>query len=112
MPTRTNSCACGNYHEPDTRKEASFINQDYNSDRPMFDAVCAECGADTQVPFQPSADRPVYCRDCFRKRRDSRGGSGRKMYDATCATCGAPTQVPFEPAAGRPVYCREHYQRS
>ncbi|MCX6746193.1 MAG: hypothetical protein NTX00_04240 [Candidatus Parcubacteria bacterium] len=33
---------------------------------------CAECGIDiTQLPFQPSADRPVYCRDCNRKRRQS-----------------------------------------
>ena len=35
--------------------------------REMFQAVCAECGADTEVPFRPSGNRPVYCRDCFRK---------------------------------------------
>ncbi len=33
--------------------------------REMHDAVCAACGAETQVPFRPSGDRPVYCRDCF-----------------------------------------------
>lgn len=33
--------------------------------REMFDATCAACGAKTQVPFRPSQDRPVYCRDCF-----------------------------------------------
>lgn len=37
--------------------------------REMFDAVCAECGIDTKVPFQPKDDRPVYCSDCFAKRR-------------------------------------------
>jgi CxxC-x17-CxxC domain-containing protein len=26
----------------------------------MFPAVCAECGIDTQVPFEPREDRPVY----------------------------------------------------
>ena len=31
-------------------------------------AVCAECGAQTTVPFKPSSGRPVYCRDCFRSR--------------------------------------------
>ncbi len=44
------------------------------ADRPprqMFDAVCADCGQPTQVPFQPRGDRPVYCRDCFQKRRAS-----------------------------------------
>jgi CxxC-x17-CxxC domain-containing protein len=35
----------------------------------MFSAVCAECGQDTKVPFEPVADRPVYCSDCFAKRR-------------------------------------------
>lgn len=33
--------------------------------REMHDAICAECGCETQVPFRPSGDRPVYCRDCF-----------------------------------------------
>ncbi|MGI2335059.1 MAG: CxxC-x17-CxxC domain-containing protein [Dehalogenimonas sp.] len=33
----------------------------------MFPAVCAACGQDTQVPFQPRGDKPVYCSDCFRK---------------------------------------------
>lgn len=40
-------------------------------DRPpkqLFDAVCAECGQQTQVPFQPRGTRPVYCRACFDKR--------------------------------------------
>lgn len=33
--------------------------------REMHSATCAACGAETQVPFRPSGDRPVYCRDCF-----------------------------------------------
>jgi CxxC-x17-CxxC domain-containing protein len=37
--------------------------------REMFDAVCAACGAQTKVPFQPKNDRPVYCSDCFSKQR-------------------------------------------
>ncbi len=35
--------------------------------RQMFDAVCAECGKECKVPFEPHDDRPVYCSDCFRK---------------------------------------------
>lgn len=35
----------------------------------MYPAVCAECGAETQVPFQPSGDKPVYCRQCFDSKR-------------------------------------------
>lgn len=33
--------------------------------RKMYDVVCANCGKPTQVPFQPSGDKPVYCRECF-----------------------------------------------
>ena len=33
--------------------------------RPMYPAVCASCGKDTEVPFQPRQGRPVYCSDCF-----------------------------------------------
>jgi CxxC-x17-CxxC domain-containing protein len=36
--------------------------------RQMYPAVCADCGQQTEVPFQPRGDRPVYCRDCFAKR--------------------------------------------
>ena len=39
--------------------------------REMHDAVCAQCGKDTQVPFRPSGDRPVYCSDCFSKQPSS-----------------------------------------
>jgi CxxC-x17-CxxC domain-containing protein len=37
--------------------------------REMHDVICAECGAETQVPFLPRNDRPVYCSDCFDKVR-------------------------------------------
>jgi CxxC-x17-CxxC domain-containing protein len=33
--------------------------------REMFDAVCAQCGTPTTVPFKPRGDRPVYCRACY-----------------------------------------------
>lgn len=35
--------------------------------RELFPAICSECGIGTQVPFRPSGDKPVYCRDCFQK---------------------------------------------
>ena len=38
-------------------------------ERVMHAAVCAECGAETEVPFKPTNDRPVYCKDCFDARR-------------------------------------------
>jgi CxxC-x17-CxxC domain-containing protein len=41
------------------------------SERQMFEVVCDQCGANTTVPFQPSGDKPVYCRDCFATKRSS-----------------------------------------
>jgi len=38
----------------------------------MHKAVCSDCGKECTVPFKPSGNRPVYCRDCFAKRKDSR----------------------------------------
>ena len=40
--------------------------------RQMFAAVCAECGKETQVPFEPRQGRPVYCTECYSKLRPSR----------------------------------------
>ncbi len=39
------------------------------SSREMHEAVCANCGTTTQVPFVPKNDRPVYCSECFAARR-------------------------------------------
>jgi CxxC-x17-CxxC domain-containing protein len=42
--------------------------------RPMFPATCARCGQQTQVPFQPRGDRPVYCTACFHAERAAAPG--------------------------------------
>lgn len=42
--------------------------------RELHTAVCAECGAETQVPFAPVSDRPVYCKDCYESHRPARAG--------------------------------------
>ncbi|HAF31374.1 MAG: zinc-ribbon domain containing protein [Anaerovibrio sp.] len=39
--------------------------------RQMFTVVCAECGKETEVPFEPKNDRPVYCRDCFQAKKNA-----------------------------------------
>lgn len=37
-----------------------------------FNAVCSECGAECEVPFQPKADKPVYCQKCWSVHRPKR----------------------------------------
>ena len=49
----------------DERKQAT------KAPREMFTAVCAECGGEAKIPFQPSDDRPVYCSECFAKKRNA-----------------------------------------
>jgi CxxC-x17-CxxC domain-containing protein len=45
----------------------------FQPQRQMFPAVCAECGKETEVPFQPRRDRPVYCSDCYARVRAQQG---------------------------------------
>ena len=33
--------------------------------REQHDAICAQCGEATTVPFRPRGDKPVYCRTCY-----------------------------------------------
>ncbi|MDO8748516.1 MAG: hypothetical protein Q7J72_05310 [Candidatus Omnitrophota bacterium] len=39
--------------------------------REMHKAVCDDCKKECEVPFKPSGGRPIYCKDCFSKRKDS-----------------------------------------
>ena len=43
--------------------------------RQMYPAVCSQCGRETEVPFQPRGDKPVYCSDCFAQQRPARSYS-------------------------------------
>jgi len=48
-------------------------------ERSFTKVICAECGKECEIPFKPSSDRPVYCRECFAKRKD--GDSFRRKRD-------------------------------
>ncbi len=41
-----------------------------SSEREMHDAICAECGAPTKIPFEPRNDRPIYCSACFQNHKN------------------------------------------
>ncbi len=44
----------------------------YRAPRQMYPVVCAQCGQETEVPFEPHEDRPVYCSECYNKIKLSR----------------------------------------
>jgi len=100
----------------------------FGEDKPKFavDLICARCGAHiSELPFQPTGDRKVYCTDCNRAywqdkrgsmgggrggfgggRGGSRGPSQKFAVNLNCADCGtAITELPFEPKGDKPVYC-------
>ncbi len=37
--------------------------------RSLYSVTCDACGRQTQVPFNPTNGKPVYCRECFNGRR-------------------------------------------
>ena len=37
----------------------------------MYKAVCSECGRDAYVAFKPTEGKPVYCSECFEKRKNA-----------------------------------------
>ena len=61
-------CTACRQSRREQRNDGGYSSGSYgSSQREMFPAVCAQCGKDTQVPFQPRGDRPVYCRDCYER---------------------------------------------
>ena len=64
------------FTEPPAGRRSAPAQRDRNghgdhatAPRQRYSTVCAACGAETQVPFIPRGDRPVYCRDCYNARR-------------------------------------------
>ncbi|MDX1611638.1 MAG: CxxC-x17-CxxC domain-containing protein, partial [Candidatus Thermoplasmatota archaeon] len=39
--------------------------------------TCSACEKETTVPFKPSEDRPVYCQECYQKKKKEGGGRRR-----------------------------------
>ena len=59
-------CRRGFQNEPQRCKKCRDNRK--NSGKPqreLYTTVCARCGKEAKVPFQPSNDRPVYCSECY-----------------------------------------------
>ena len=68
-------------------------------DKKMFDAVCSECGQACEVPFRPTGDKPVFCNNCFGKRKNS--GSSKKNIVSTTAIGSDKYKKQFEMLNGK-----------
>jgi len=78
-----------NRSERSGRSDRREFRRPDRENKKMFQAVCDTCGKDCEVPFQPSAGKPVYCNDCFGKnegsgsrRSDQSSGQSKEVLDA------------------------------
>ncbi len=85
MDTQQLTCQdCGNNFDFTAEEQQFFAEKGFQSPkrcsncrrakkdahRPSFTKVtCSGCGMETEVPFVPKGDRPVYCRACFEKNK-------------------------------------------
>ncbi len=58
----------GFQNEP-TRCKACRSKREHPSKKEFYEAVCAECGQTTKVPFKPHLDKPVFCSNCYANRK-------------------------------------------
>lgn len=54
------------------RSQRSNAEGGNSTPRQMFTTVCAQCGKECEVPFQPRQGKPVYCSECFASVRTAR----------------------------------------
>ena len=71
--------------------------------REMHSVVCADCGAETQVPFLPVANRPVYCKDCYESHRPERAAGGRPARGPRAGAPGDASHGGGAPQSSAPV---------
>lgn len=61
-------------------KPPSPVQPPTKAERVTYKAICADCNKECSIPFKPSGDRPIYCQECFSRRKVIRL-SGIKGYD-------------------------------
>ena len=57
---------------PECRMARRRSKSEESGPRTMHSIICASCGKDAEVPFQPRLGRPVYCNECFTAERAAR----------------------------------------
>jgi CxxC-x17-CxxC domain-containing protein len=55
--------------QPQAHPQPGARPNDHHQARQMYQATCADCKQACEIPFKPSGDRPVYCQECFRRRK-------------------------------------------
>ncbi len=45
------------------------FRRSFGGPREMHKITCSECGKEGEVPFKPREGTPVYCKECFMKKK-------------------------------------------
>ena len=84
-----------------------------------YQAVCANCGRQTTVPFQPTEGRAVYCNECFQavrasrpRRDDSRGNyNNNSSYNSSSSYSNSGYSDNYNDGGGRDRRDRNYDRR-
>lgn len=49
------------------RREPQSFGKRTTNKQDLFKVICAKCGKECEVPFKPTNNKPVFCRECFKK---------------------------------------------
>ncbi len=72
-------------------------------DRVLYEAVCAECNKACKVPFRPTQDRAVYCKECFAKRKSGSSNlAGKPDMPVQTSPAAMPRGPIAKPATAQP----------
>ena len=72
--------AAKSFHRAGNSFQRDRGGRDNFRERSFTKAICAECHTECEVPFKPTGDRPVYCKECFSKRQDGAGAPPRGRH--------------------------------
>ena len=83
-PTGDKPVLCSNCLEIKTTADRSSgrnLVQSKFREKRMYLAICADCGNECEVPFQPTPGKPIYCKSCFRKVDSTGSKKGEQFKD-------------------------------
>ena len=101
-PTRCKRCRetrKGQRNDRQARQEGAPMRE-----RELHHAICSECGAETEVPFVPSAGRPIFCRNCFQSRKGgakTAANPRRRTVSMSAKSEGTPSRPASGPEGAR-----------
>jgi len=74
-------------------------------ERILHKAVCADCRKDCEIPFKPTGERPVYCKECFSKRKSGPkpGAQHQNPQRVAPQVVNVPTPQPIAAPAVKPA---------